>query len=82
MALDRELLEEFGRKAAELLNNNPLKANGETQLRALAMNTLDKLGAVSRAEFDAQVEVLKRSREKIDALEQQLAVLIDQQEIR
>jgi BMFP domain-containing protein YqiC len=39
------------------------------------MNTFSKLDLVTREEFDAQRAVLLRSREKIDALERQLAEL-------
>ena len=44
------------------------------QLLRIAMNkTLTGLDIVSREEFDTQQAVLKRSREKIDVLEQQLS---------
>jgi len=39
------------------------------------MSTFSKLDLVTREEFDAQRAVLLRSREKIDALERQLAEL-------
>lgn len=45
------------------------------QLRAAMMAAFDKLDLVSREEFDAQRAVLARTREKIDALEKQLAAL-------
>ena len=44
------------------------------QLLLVAMTkTLSGLDIVSRDEFDAQQAVLKRSREKIDVLEQQVS---------
>ena len=39
------------------------------------MSTFSKLELVSQEEFDTQRAVLMRSREKIDALEKQLAEL-------
>ena len=44
-------------------------------LRSAMMSTFSKLDLVTREEFDAQRAVLLRSREKIDALERQLAEL-------
>ena len=51
--------------------------SGELQqlLRAAMTKTIAGLDIVSRDEFDAQQAVLLRSREKIDALEQQLTEL-------
>ena len=42
-------------------------------LRVAMSKTLSGLDIVSRDEFDAQQAVLKRSREKIDVLEQQVS---------
>tara|TARA_B100000780_G_scaffold278402_1_gene251801 strand:- start:1109 stop:1363 length:255 start_codon:yes stop_codon:yes gene_type:complete len=42
-------------------------------LRVAMAKTLSGLDIVSRDEFDAQQAVLKRSREKIDVLEQQVS---------
>ena len=78
MPLDRDTLENFGRQAAELLNNNPIKADIESQLRALATNTLSKLDVVTREEFEAQAAVLLRTRQKLEVLEQQLDELLKQ----
>ena len=44
-------------------------------LRSAMMSTFSKLDLVTREEFDAQRAVLLRAREKIDALERQLAEL-------
>ena len=44
-------------------------------LRSAMISTFSKLDLVTREEFDAQRAVLIRSREKIDALEKQLAEL-------
>ena len=52
-----------------------LKQGGEAKLRSLLESSLQKLNLVSREEFDAQQAVLLRTREKLEALEQQLAEL-------
>lgn len=44
-------------------------------LRSAMLSTFSKLDLVTREEFDAQRAVLMRSREKIEALEAQLAKL-------
>ena len=48
-------------------------SDAERKLRSLLQSQLSKLGVVSREQFEAQAEVLRRSREKIDQLERQLA---------
>lgn len=47
----------------------------QQKLRAAAQAAFDRLDLVTRDEFDAQQAVLKRSREKLEKLEQQLAEL-------
>jgi BMFP domain-containing protein YqiC len=54
------------------------KAQSRSNVRAVIQNALSNLDIVSRDEFDAQVSVLQRSREKIDALEEQLTALTEQ----
>jgi BMFP domain-containing protein YqiC len=54
------------------------KEEARNNLRAIIQNAVSELDIVSRAEFDAQVAVLARTREKIDALEQQLTALSQQ----
>ena len=55
-----------------------IKTDARRNLRAVIQSTVSKLDIVSREEFDAQVAVLHRSREKIDQLEQQLKELSEQ----
>ena len=47
-------------------------------LRSVIQGAFNKLDIVSREEFDAQVAVLTRTREKITELEIQLAKLTEQ----
>ncbi|MGB1158071.1 MAG: accessory factor UbiK family protein [Porticoccaceae bacterium] len=46
-----------------------------SHLRVAVSKLFDQLDLVTREEFDAQTAVLKRSREKIDSLEQQIQKL-------
>lgn len=45
------------------------------QFKAILESGLTKMDLVSREEFDIQVKVLAKTREKIDKLEQQLSEL-------
>ena len=55
-----------------------IKTEAQRNLRAVIQSAVSKLDMVSREEFDAQVAVLHRSRDKIDQLEQQLQALSEQ----
>ena len=55
---------------AEILSNEV-----QQKMRTAAQATFDKLDLVTRDEFDVQRAVLARSREKLEAMEKQLAEL-------
>ena len=44
----------------------------EKNFRAVLQSAFNKMDLVTREEFDAQVNVLKRTREKVDAIEKKL----------
>ena len=44
----------------------------QQQIKQILQASLNKLNLVSREEFDAQVKVLERTREKVEALEARL----------
>ena len=52
-----------------------LKADFEKNARSVVQTALEKMDLVTREEFDLQVALLQRTREKVDRLEQ----LIEQQ---
>ena len=52
-----------------------LSEEANSHIRLAVSNLFEKLDIVNREEFEAQTAVLKRSREKIDQLEQQLKEL-------
>jgi BMFP domain-containing protein YqiC len=47
----------------------------QTQMRTAMASAFQKMDLVTREEFDIQQAVLQRSREKLDALEQQVSEL-------
>ena len=71
-----DLYNQFQKNVTDTLSGAQ-SISGELQqlLRAAMTKTIAGLDIVSRDEFDAQQAVLLRSREKIDALEQQLTEL-------
>ncbi|EED34405.1 conserved hypothetical protein [Luminiphilus syltensis NOR5-1B] len=62
----------FGRV---LDRDNPVIEQLDRNARSLAQSALAKLDVVSRAEFDAQTEVLRRTRQRVEELEQTLDAL-------
>jgi BMFP domain-containing protein YqiC len=79
MQTTNELVDNLVEKVSTLFNtaddSSTFKTEIKHNLRAVVQSAVSKLDMVSRDEFDAQVAVLHRSREKIDLLEQQLAEL-------
>ena len=49
------------------------QASSKRELELALQATLAKFNLVTRTEFDAQAAVLQRTRQKLEALEQQLA---------
>ena len=52
-----------------------LQADAEQNFRAVLQAGLARLDLVTREEFDVQAAVLKRTREKLEALDARLAAL-------
>ncbi|ARN76341.1 hypothetical protein BST96_08365 [Oceanicoccus sagamiensis] len=71
------LTDKLSTLVSETGNGSAIKKDLQHNLRAVIQSTVSKLEMVSREEFDAQVAVLHRSREKIDQLEQQLQQLTE-----
>ncbi len=70
-------LDELARKLADSVPGN-IKSMGEDMERnfkSLLQSTLARMDLVTREEFDVQLAVLARTREKLDALEARLAAL-------
>ena len=57
--------------------DDPVFEQIDRNAKSLLQSALTRLDVVSREEFDAQASVLKRTRERLEALEAQIAALDD-----
>ncbi len=69
-----QFVEDLSAKLRETLSRSPA-GDLEKNIHALLQSAFTKLALVSREEFDVQTEVLRQTREKLDALERQLSAL-------
>jgi BMFP domain-containing protein YqiC len=72
--LPQKLAQEVAGKVAEALAVSPAR-DLEKNLKASLAVWLSRLDLVTREEFDVQIEVLARTREKLQALEARVAEL-------
>lgn len=73
--MDPRFIDDLARRLAASVPES-LQAVGrdvEANFRAVLQSGLSRLDLVTRQEFDVQVAVLKRTREKLERLEQRLA---------
>ncbi len=70
-------IDELARRLVDALPGGlrALQADAEQNVRAALQAGLARLDLVTREEFDVQAAVLKRAREKLEALEARLAAL-------
>lgn len=59
----------------DLMGDSGLKGDLDKSARSLAQSALSRLDMVSREEFDAQSDILLRTRAQVTELESQLAEL-------
>jgi ubiquinone biosynthesis accessory factor UbiK len=69
-----KIIDELSAKLSAAANSGPAK-DIEKNMRALLAQGFAKLDLVTREEFDVQTQVLARTREKLAALEAQVAEL-------
>ena len=72
--MNMQFLEDLSSKLRASLAESPV-ADLEKNIQALLQSAFAKLSLVSREEFDVQAEVLRKTQEKLDALEKQLNAL-------
>jgi BMFP domain-containing protein YqiC len=72
--LNAKMFEEINAKVSQIIADSPAR-DVEKNVRALMGAVFTKMDLVTREEFDIQVELLKRTREKLDALELRVAEL-------
>jgi len=68
-------LEDFVKQAADMLPGESARADMQKNFRALVQSALEKMDVVSRAEFDAQAEKLRRCQIQLAELEAELKAL-------
>ena len=69
-----KILGDLSARLAELAATNPAK-DLEKNFRGMLSSTFSRLELVSREEYDVQVQVLARAREKLAALEKRVEEL-------
>ena len=66
---------ELLQQVSELVGGSGIKGEVDKGMRSLAQSALSRLDMVSREEFDAQTELLQRTRSRVVALEAALEEL-------
>jgi hypothetical protein len=72
--LNTKFIDDISKKISDLIAESPM-ADVENNLRSLLQNAFAKLDLVTREEFDVQTQVLLKTREQLDKLEQKLNAL-------
>jgi BMFP domain-containing protein YqiC len=72
--LNAKLFEDISARISQVIADSPAK-DIEKNVRALMSAAFSKMDLVTREEFDVQVELLRRTRAKLDDLERRLAEL-------
>ena len=72
--MNEKLLSELSARLAEMAASNPAK-DLQKNFRGLLAGVFSRADLVTREEYDVQVQVLARTREKLAALEARLAAL-------
>jgi BMFP domain-containing protein YqiC len=69
---DTKFLDEINARISEVIAASPAK-DIEKNMKAMMKSMFARMDLVTREEFEIQVKVLQRTREKLDALEAKLA---------
>jgi ubiquinone biosynthesis accessory factor UbiK len=72
--IGEKFLDDISARVAAAMASSPVR-DAEKNVRVLLRGALGRLDLVSREEFDIQVALLARTREKLEGLEQRLAAL-------
>lgn len=75
--LEAKTLDEIAAKISDLMPESAkhLQEDAQKTFKAGVQSSLQRLDLVTREEFDVQSAVLKRTREKLEALEQRVSEL-------
>jgi BMFP domain-containing protein YqiC len=66
---------EVMQQVSDLVGGSGLKGEVDKSVRSLAQSALSRLDMVSREEFDAQSDILQRTRDRVATLEGELEAL-------
>lgn len=74
---DPKIFEEFAKKISEGLPPGVKEVQQEIEknVKVVVAGAISKLDIVTKEEFEVQTQVLKRTREKVEALEMRVAEL-------
>jgi len=72
--LNAKSLDELAARVGKALEGSPVK-DIEKNVKAMLQSGLTRLDLVTRQEFDTQMEVLRKTREKVERLEARVAEL-------
>ena len=77
MGMDKESIDNLARRLADAVPDGlkNLREEMEMTFRSVLSQSLAKLDLVTREEFEVQEAVLRRTREKLDALEKELKAM-------
>jgi ubiquinone biosynthesis accessory factor UbiK len=70
--LNTATLDELAKRIGEMIDSSPAR-DIEKNVKALLQSSLQRLDLVPREEFELQAQVLRRTREKLEALETRVA---------
>jgi BMFP domain-containing protein YqiC len=72
--IGEKVFDDISARVAAAMASSPIR-DAEKNARVLLRGALGRLDFVSREEFDIQVALLARTREKLEALEERVALL-------
>ena len=64
----KDEIQNLSNKIKNLIKNSPI-SDMEDNINALLKSTFTKMDLINREEYDVQIEVLKKTRAKVEALE-------------
>lgn len=75
--MDPKYIDELTRRIQEAMPDgfNVLQQDFEKNMRAVMQSVFAKMDLVTREQFDVQTGVLEHTREKVESLERQVAML-------
>ena len=70
--VDKKTIQEISQKIKNIVSDSPI-GDIEENINALLKGMFTKMDLITREEFDVQTGVLKKTREKLEAIEKKLS---------